>query len=232
MHYIVKVLIVSATDFEVRPLFSNLAAMQRKSAFLFEGRVEKVRIDLLVTGVGAPLTAYHIGRQLAVGDYDFALNAGICGAYRQDLKIGDVVSVSEEEFGDLGADTEDTFLSVFDLGLMDRDTLPFTDGKLINNSVIPSQKLEMLPKVEGFTVTTLHDNPAGIEQVRKSGRTGVETMEGASFFYGCLLRNIPFAEIRSVSNYVEDRDKSKWDVKLAIENLNDTLRGIIKEIAR
>jgi len=54
-------------------------------------------------------------------------------------------------------------------------------------------------------------------------------MEGAAFFYACLLSGVPFHEVRSISNFVEERDKSKWDIPLALANLNNVLFEILKE---
>ncbi len=48
-------------------------------------------------------------------------------------------------------------------------------------------------------------------------------MEGAALHYVCLQEQIPFVQIRSVSNYVGERDKTKWKMKEAIENLNTEL---------
>ena len=45
-------------------------------------------------------------------------------------------------------------------------------------------------------------------------------MEGAAFHYVCLQENIPFVQLRAISNFVGERDKSKWLMKEAIENLN------------
>jgi futalosine hydrolase len=59
----------------------------------------------------------------------------------------------------------------------------------------------------------------------------LESMEGAAFFYACLSDGVPFAEIRSVSNYVAERDKSHWNVPLAIQNLDKTLDLLLKELA-
>ena len=56
-------------------------------------------------------------------------------------------------------------------------------------------------------------------------------MEGAAFFAGCK-RLDNFTQIRAVSNYVEKRDKSKWNISLAIENLNKTLQKTLQEIYR
>ena len=53
-------------------------------------------------------------------------------------------------------------------------------------------------------------------------------MEGAAFFYACLLAKIPFLEIRSISNYVEARNRETWNLPLAINNLNQILIEILE----
>ena len=50
-----------------------------------------------------------------------------------------------------------------------------------------------------------------------------ETMEGAALHYVCLQQNLPFLQIRSISNEVGERDKSKWKIKEAVEDLNSEL---------
>ena len=57
-------------------------------------------------------------------------------------------------------------------------------------------------------------------------------MEGAALFYVCLHEQIPFLEIRAISNYVELRDPTKWDIPLAIENLTDELFRFLRKFAK
>ena len=52
-------------------------------------------------------------------------------------------------------------------------------------------------------------------------------MEGAALHYVCLSEKIPFLQLRSVSNYVGERDKNKWAVREAIANLNIELQKIL-----
>jgi futalosine hydrolase len=69
--------------------------------------------------------------------------------------------------------------------------------------------------------------------IQKYPDVEIENMEGASFFYVCLKENIPFMSIRSISNYVEDRNKDNWKMEEAIESLNKTLAelfDIVKEM--
>jgi futalosine hydrolase len=46
------------------------------------------------------------------------------------------------------------------------------------------------------------------------------------------MENIPFLQVRSLSNFVGERDKSKWQIKEAIENLNKELIPIISKFVR
>jgi futalosine hydrolase len=48
-------------------------------------------------------------------------------------------------------------------------------------------------------------------------------MEGAALHYVCLMEKIPFIQIRTVSNVTGDRDKNKWKLKEARENLHESL---------
>ena len=51
-------------------------------------------------------------------------------------------------------------------------------------------------------------------------------MEGAAFFQVCEKFNIPCLQIRSVSNKVEKRDLQKWDIDLAVKNLNEEVEKL------
>lgn len=55
-------------------------------------------------------------------------------------------------------------------------------------------------------------------------------MEGAAVAYCAMQFGIPWVEIRSISNRIERRDKSKWNIPLSIKNLNDELKNFIESI--
>jgi futalosine hydrolase len=55
-------------------------------------------------------------------------------------------------------------------------------------------------------------------------------MEGAAFFAGCIDFEADYIQIRAISNYVEKRDKSKWNLPLAIQNLNNELIQLITQL--
>lgn len=60
----------------------------------------------------------------------------------------------------------------------------------------------------------------------------VESMEGAAFHYVCLQQQIPFIQLRSISNEIGERDKSKWEMKKAITQLNEKLIDLLNSIAQ
>ena len=79
------------------------------------------------------------------------------------------------------------------------------------------QALNFLPVAAGNTVRQLDDRFRQVEY-------DVETMEGAAFFAFCLQQGCAFAEIRAVSNVVGERDHARWNIPLALQNLQSALR--------
>jgi futalosine hydrolase len=224
-----KILIVAATRLEVRPLIDKFAYVQKEDESLAHYQFRNDKVDILVTGMGMTPMAYYLGKQLPGSNYDVVINAGICGSYSGSLPIGTVVNITEECFSELGAENDDQFLSLFELGLMDPNDPPFRSGKLLNNSTPKGSVLRKLPRVRGITASTIHGRPETIGKLRELFHPDVESMEGAAFFYACLTSSVPFHQVRSISNFVEERDKTKWDIPLAVANLNTTLFEIIKE---
>ena len=58
----------------------------------------------------------------------------------------------------------------------------------------------------------------------------IESMEGAYVHYVCIKENIPFIHLRAISNYVGERDKSQWQIKLAINNLHSNIHDVISQL--
>ena len=207
-----KILLVTATRSEVQP-------------FLDSGHNGKSNeIIHLETGVGMVATAYKMASYLAENRVDLLINAGIAGAVDASLTIAEVVEVTEELFYDFGAEDRDEFKSIFDLGLIKKDEFPFSDGRLVNNSHLPVALFPTLKTVKGITVQKVHGNESSIRKLKqRNPDAGIESMEGAAFFYAALLSGIPFVEIRAISNYVEPRNRETWEIGKAIENLNNLL---------
>jgi futalosine hydrolase len=230
-----RILLCAATSFEIRPFLTRLPLAGKVNEQLAGYRYKDALVDVLIPGIGMVATAYHLGRQLAMVPYDLAVNAGIAGTFNPSLPLGSVVNVVEDCVPELGAEDGDLFLSAFDLGLADPDTIPYEDGRLINREAVTGRlsklgTVERLPKVKGLTSNTVRGNHESIARIRKMATADIESMEGAAFFYGCLSAGIPCLQLRAVSNHVEERNKADWKLDLSLKNLNRTLTDLLVDI--
>ena len=217
-------LIVSATAAEIEPLRQKLSA----SWITHQNTLTRgeVTVEFLITGVGIHATTYALTWRLLTNPKPtLAIQAGIGGAINPAFRIGETYHVISEEFGDLGAEDKDgSFLNAFDLGLVNPDSPPYQAGKLLNQT---AREYDFLPRAAGITVNKVHGSAESISKLRSSTDADIESMEGAAFFYVCLLREVPFLEIRSISNLVEPRDRAAWNIPLAVDSLANHLLEII-----
>ncbi len=229
-----KILLVSATKPEIKS-FIELSYIGKSDSVrgLFSDFIknETNSVDLLITGVGISRSIYFITDALNSINYDLVIQAGICGSFKKEILIGEVVEVTKEIFAQSGAEDDEIFLDLFDLGLENKNEFPFINGWIENNST-NEINLQRIKKVKGVTVETAHGNINTINRTVKKYDPDIESMEGAALFYCCKMKHIPFIEIRSVSNYVEKRNRENWNIPLAIKNLNNLLITVINEIIK
>ena len=217
-----KILIVSATKFEIDPLLSKMESTNSIDGRLLSCKFKNLEIHFLITGVGMVATAYHTGKVLDE-TYDAAFNVGICGSFNRNFELGTVVNIYEDVFSELGAEDGESFLTLEDLKLQGV-------SKIVNQSGALHPIIEALTKVTGITVNTSHGNEESIKKVYDKFHPYVESMEGAAFMFACENENIPYVQIRAISNYVEKRNREAWNIPLAIENLNKQMLEILNNL--
>lgn len=215
------ILLAAATTFEIQPAIDWLEEPL--------SRVPGQEIRTLITGVGSLATAYSLLRQIDSYRPDLIIQAGIAGCFTGRAP-GETVVVREEALADQGVWEEGRFRSIFDLKLADKDTAPFCNGLLINpyKELITLTGLEV---VRGITVNEITTDPLRIGWYQQNTAPVVESMEGASLHYICLQEKIAFLQLRSVSNDIGIRDKTKWDIKKAIAALNEQLIPLLKKLS-
>ena len=224
-----NILIVSATTFEIAALRAHLKAKFVQTA---EHQFQKgdVKVALLITGVGLPLTSYALGRVLALDEWNLVINAGIAGSLTERFEPGSVVQVVTERFADLGVEEADgQFTAVHEMGLVEKGQFPFDDmGRMQNQH---AQGFDFLPQAHGISVNRVHGSAGSIEQLKaKYPDAEIESMEGAACFYACLMEQVPFIQIRSVSNFVEPRNRENWEIDKALSGLNNTLIELLQAL--
>jgi len=203
-----QILLIAATTHEIEPFTTANS-----------------HIDVLITGVGVPSTIYHLQKRIHQVDYDLIIQAGIAGSFHDDVLLGNVVLVKEDCFADLGMEENGNYTPVFNTLIADKDEFPFTNGWLLNSN--PHFQKTELSVVKAITINKVSDSELQKQQYIINFNADIESMEGAALHYVCLQENIPFLQIRSISNHVGERDKTKWKIKEAIKNLNNELQILI-----
>lgn len=225
-----KITIVVATKLEVEPLLAHFEAVLIEKN-LYEVKINHLNVHILITGMGILSTSAHLSIYSMENNRDLYINMGIAGAFDKNLTIGQVLHVNSETYGDFGVEVDENFADFFDLGFLDKAEDAFQYGKKEAFGQILKHKLVAdLEIVSSVTVNKVHGNPITIEALLQKYQPQIENMEGLAFYYVCHLRQIDCVEFRSISNYVEKRDKEKWDIQGSISNLNNYMIKLIKSL--
>ena len=207
-----KLLIVTATESEIKLFKDSCSDLQQKHTMSF-----------LHTGVGMAVTAYALTKEITKHNYDLVINAGIAGSFFRGIKVGEVVMVQNELFAELGAEDDTAFIKFSEMNLP--GPYAFKNAKVVSGAYYSSLK-----KVKAATVNKVNGNEENISAFIKLHATEIESMEGASVAMVCEAEQIPYVQIRIISNYVTKRNRDAWDIPNAIKNLNEGVRKLISEL--
>ncbi len=183
-------------------------------------------LDILITGIGITATTYSITKQIQLRRPDIIIQAGISGCFDKSIPLGSVVAIKQDVIGDQVVIENGQLKTMFDLGLVSKNHFPFSKGRLINKSEI--MKKVKLKKVNGITTNEITTSQQKIKIYKDNFDPTVESLEGAALHYVGLMEKIPFLQIRSVSNYIGERNKKKWMMKGSIINLNKELSHLLE----
>lgn len=215
-----QILLAAATMFEIQPTVDYLRGQA--------GRDRVHSVTPLITGVGGIATTWTLIRQIDRANPDLVVQAGIAGCFTG-KRPGEVLVISEEILADLGVWEEQRFKSLFEMKLADKDGFPFVNGRLVN----PHKRLLSLSSLEPVSAMTVNEITTDNEKIRwyqQNTAAVVESMEGGALHYVCLQAKVPFLQLRSISNAVGVRDKTKWDIPLAIARLNGELSSLLEKL--
>jgi futalosine hydrolase len=123
---------------------------------------------------------------------------------------------------ELGAEDGANFLSIDELGLGKCGIKPAYSYE--------NTFLDSLKTVRAVTVNKVHGNDESVYSTVSRLNPDVESMEGAAFFYACNQANLPCLQFRTISNYVERRNRESWNMPLAINNLNSFLIDFLTQL--
>lgn len=224
-----NILLAAATPAELAPFLDHIhpyRVPEKGNSYSAGG----CQIQVCITGIGILATAYALTKAYCSSEFDLAVQAGIAGSFTDQAPIGSVWKIRHEILADLGAEEKDgSFMDLFDMGLLDEDEFPFKERKL-TAPPLPFPLLTHLEETDAITVHTVSGTASTRDSRLHAFHPRLESMEGAAFHYVSLKEKVPFLQVRSVSNRVTERDKSQWNIPLAIANLNRTLVQLLDEL--
>lgn len=209
---------------------------------------------LIEGGVGQVNTATALTLALARHDPAVILQFGVGGAYgRSGLEIGDLVVATEECYGDTGVLTPEGWMDLEGMGfpmlpartdshgrtlrepLYNRISLDAARAAHIRQCLESGQEEETAHKIETGPFVTVQQC-SGVQSVGDTladrFRGICENMEGAAAAHVSVANDIPFVEIRGISNQVVDRDLSQWDLPLAVRRCQEAVELIVQRGVR
>ncbi|MCD6320272.1 MAG: futalosine hydrolase [Candidatus Desulfofervidaceae bacterium] len=207
---------------------------------VWQGRWQSFEIIVAETGVG-PVNAAHMTTVLLERyPLKLILLVGCAGAFPDIyLKKGDVVLATGEIWAEAGAYTEKGWQSLAEIGLpywekgkTQQYNCFLVDRLMIKTliKIIP----EVLPPKVGFksglflTVSATTGNKERLRLMKRRFPEAIcENMEGAAIAQVAQIYKVPWVEMRGISNFVGEYDKTKWDIDWAVQNCQRCLINLL-----
>ena len=208
-----NILLIAATAKEITPFLEHYRSRIKK---------EFLDIDVLITGIGLTSTTYHLTKQLQLKKPGMVIQAGVAGCFDKQTPLGTVVKIKQDAIADESVIELKKLKTLFDLQLLQTSQFPFKNGWLENPGNVLFKKIK-LKMVKGISVNQITTAKQMITFYKNRFNPVIESMEGAALHYVCLMENIPFLQLRSISNYIGERNKKNWNMNESIMNLNDVL---------
>ncbi|WP_153799617.1 futalosine hydrolase [Foetidibacter luteolus] len=217
-----RVVITAATVGEWMPSFLAVNTLYTSDSTRF-------KLSFHQSGVGMLASSVAITRLVIEEKPDLVVQAGIAGCFNSKYPLGKVFAVSDETIGDMGVEEEGRWKDIFEMKL-EKSSYPPYERRKLPNSHLGKYNLLKLPAVPAITVNQVTTGKERISQLTRKYNPTLESMEGAALHYVCRELNVPFLQLRAVSNYVGERNKENWEIKKAIDNLNEVLLKYIDKL--
>ena len=228
---------VAATSLELAPLRRALLGADTYPGpwdTLERGRLGELPVVLATTGIGKVNAAAGLMAAVLATRPRAVVQVGVGGAYLGSfLSNTMVVAASEELQLDLGLRRADgRWQGLEALGFA---ATPARDGRPARTNVVPTHAglqaaLRELVGVPLLRFATLDAITADVDlgaAMHSAYDVSIESMEGAAAAQVADRLGLPFAEVRSVSNLVGERDKRLWDLEGAVERGCRAVRSLL-----
>ena len=227
--------VITATSFEARRITGALDSREKPDKHVTLGKLGKTPIAVIISGIGLANAACAATVVMERCAPRAVIVTGIGGAYHgSGLKQGDVAAATRETFAEMGTITKDGFVRAteMDLCTLTRGCREFFESFMLDKKLLELAGPHVQKTGPFLSVSTVTGTlKRGKELVKRFETQPLcENMEGAAVANVCARYGIPMAELRGISNMVEDRDRDNWQVELAAKAAQDALLNFIQEI--
>ncbi len=233
------ILILSAVAQENAHLAAQLHQLHRSRcgpAEVCTGLLGEHDVAMATTGIGKANAAGISAMLLLHLRPALVVVCGCGGAYPSSgLSLGDLALASEELYADEGAITPNGFMCMSEMGLplLERNGTRYfnsfpTDQHLTDLAATSlnafAAKTKCSLSIGRFiTVSTCSGTDTRARGIETATGGICENMEGAAVAQMCRMFDADFVELRAISNMVETRDLSRWDLPGAMQRAQEAL---------
>jgi futalosine hydrolase len=234
-----RLLLITATKLEATPLRTALTTLEKIEFPLGElwrgflpalgGRANgsPLHVRLAHLGIGKVNTAAGLALAIEKLNPTAVIQFGIGGAYVNSFaSIGMVMAATHDIHIDSGVRTAEGWQDMEKVGfaLLEKDNQHyynlFPTDKTLTQLFVDTLNIPTGIFATSETITGTFDESTAIQE---QFDVSIESMEGAAAAQVCLALGVPFAEVRSVSNIVGERDKKHWDIAKAVTRVNEVM---------
>jgi futalosine hydrolase len=238
------VIVTAATSMEIALLRNSLEGGGRIIAGpreFHEGKIAGRHVILAATGIGKVNAASAATAILEHYEPELLINTGCAGAYiGSGLSVGDLAMATVEVLGDEGVIAPDGWRPLDSIGI---PSLTKAGNVFYNRFPMTRWALDKAGHVAETNGVSLHQGLfVTLSTASGSGERGAElfqrfgalceNMEGGAVAQVAALYGVDCLEIRGVSNMVEDRDLSRWDIPTAVERAQRFILDFIAELCQ
>lgn len=236
------IIILTATAFEQQHLRTQLEQpVQQNIAHTpwTRGVLGNRPVVLIETGVGLVNTTHALTVALQQINPELVIQTGIGGAYLQaQLNMGDIVLATEENYAELGVITPQGWHTAEEIGIpllkTHRDyynTYPL-DQDLVNEAQHTLQTNQINVTTGPFVTVQQCSGRTDIGNTLAERFQAIcENMEGVAAAQLCTQYNVPFLELRAISNPVEDRNRDAWDIPTALQKSQIATQTLVQALS-
>ena len=206
----------------------------------YSGAVAAKRVVFGISGMGKANAAHAVTILIEKFSPSCIINFGIGGGYPSSgLEVGDIAVALKEVYADEGVLLKDGLHSLEVTGI---PLLKIRGRRYFNEFPVDKGLSRLAVKASAsiahcgsgvfLTVSACTGTRKRAGELIGKFDPLCENMEGAAIAHICRLYGIPFVEMRGISNFVDDRDKGKWDIALAAENCQKAVLHFLEALGR